>query len=71
MYLPELRNHGEVSINDVLFRLQQCIVQSGGRPVRAGQTATQFHKGVTLLRAGELTLDSQVDVGRRVKFETN
>ena len=28
-------------------------------------------KGVTLLRAGELTLDFQVDIGRGVKFETN
>ena len=28
-------------------------------------------KGVTLLRAGELTLDFQFDVGRGVKFETN
>ena len=28
-------------------------------------------KGLTLLRAGELTLDFQVDIGRGVKFETN
>jgi hypothetical protein len=28
-------------------------------------------KGVTLLRAGELTLDFQVDIGRGMKFETN
>ena len=28
-------------------------------------------KGVTFLRAGELTLDFQVDIGRGVKFETN
>jgi len=28
-------------------------------------------KGLTFLRAGELTLDFQVDVGRGVKFETN
>jgi hypothetical protein len=28
-------------------------------------------KGVTLLRAGELTLDFQVDIGHGVKFETN
>jgi hypothetical protein len=28
-------------------------------------------KGLTFLRAGELTLDFQVDIGRGVKFETN
>ena len=28
-------------------------------------------KGLTFLRAGELTLDFQVDIGRDVKFETN
>jgi hypothetical protein len=28
-------------------------------------------KGLTFLRAGELTLDFQVDIGRGVKFEAN
>lgn len=47
---------------------------AGFRPDTADKLALGtgiLFKGMTFLRAGELTLDFQVDIGRGVKFETN
>ena len=47
---------------------------AGFRPDTADKLALGtgiLFKGLTFLRAGELTLDFQVDIGRGVKFETN